>query len=412
MLDELEVTQPDCIVVDTMDRFSRNLEDVFDVFKVLRERGINIWPLDWGRESPPDIIRYDSEDYIRARDEVIAAQHERKRIRSRTLRSYEGRRERGATTANRTPIGVVRDGDRLAPGPLADLVADLDDRFLAGMHIRELARFTATQGGWTRPESIRRALTNRAYVTAGVRTPEKQAAIDAEMAARRARFGETKKRSHDHEFTGVFLCPCGRLMFSVFDGEEYLRCGAHPFQVLARLVRPLWLAYLERFTEVAWAERWAAAAEPSDDRRRRLHHQLGEIDQRAAGTRRRRAAAFDLLGDPDPAMHGQARKLLGEIEEDERALEVTRRLLEAEYATLPKAPGRDAGALREALGHLRELYDAAPARWRNGANRRLCAMIGGHPTIARSGKRGGFSYALEWAAAEGRMFHVEPQSRV
>ena len=433
MLDELPLTAPQMIVVDSADRFSRNLEDVFDVLKRLRVAGINIWPLEWGRDDPPDIITYDSPDYLRFREEIIAAQAEAKRIKTRMLRSYAARRERGATTTSRPPFGVLRDGDALVPGADAHLIAQLDQKLLAGEPIDAVtawARAMAPNAWKTRQGLWHALISSPAYVEAGIRTPHTQALLLALRDRRRARFGT--RRTFEHEFAGVFACgrcvaqgapehqalmPAlnairsregGRHVPSVYCKHKALDAAHRPPTltfVVARL-QGAWNGFLEALTvDDAAREQWAAGALRGEEqqRRRELERAVAQIDQEEAGFASRRARAFDLLSDKDPVLVGQARKALVEIDRDERELARRRGAVRTDLAGLVTPP-RNAAVLRGMLQH----YGAQSLRWslgeRNVRHRALCEEIGSHPQVERDGRNGWAPVRVTWPGFSEREF--------
>ncbi len=413
MLEELDVTQPDCIVVDSMDRFSRNLEDAFDVLKQLRKRGINVWPLEWEREKPPDIITYDSEDYIRARDEIIAAQAELKRIRTRMKRSYKGREERGATKTNRAPLGLRKEGDVLMPDPqTAWIVTEAEDRALAGDHFLDIVRWVqcVEPRAWSHNRSLQDAFANLNYVTAGLRSVDRHRALADMLESRRQRFGQ--RRVHENEFTGVFLCGVcadenrpkalmtgthrkdpkmhGYLYPTLVCNsphDERVRKVRHNFSVAQSKIEAAWWRYVDDITaDPALLRRWAEQhSENGAERERQLTQRLARIDQEAAALKSRRDRAFDLLGDANGAIQRQARKALEDVERDEMQLAIQRQAVVAELAAAPPSAKRDPELIHAELRRYREVYEGEDPRSRNELNRAMCALIGSHPKVYRFG---------------------------
>jgi hypothetical protein len=119
-----------------------------------------------------------------------------------------------------------------------------------------------------------------------------------------------------------------------------------------------------------------------DERRLALERQLSGIDQRAAGLKKRRDAAFDLLTDRAATVKNQARKMLHEIEQDEMQLSIERQAVLSELDRVP-ATERDPALMRSALEAYLALYEAADVATRNRLNRALCEAIGSHPIIRR-----------------------------
>lgn len=427
MLDDLAQTTPQMIVVDSADRFSRNLEDTFDVMKRLRERGINIWPLEWERDDPPDIISYDSPDYLRFREEIIAAQAEAKRIKTRIARSYAARRERGATTTTRPPFGVRRDpndSDRLAPSADAWVIPEVDAKLLAGERIEDVVAWvrSVAPNGWTSRQGLWLSLMSPAYVAAGVRTPERQAQIARYIAMRKTRFAP--KRVYEHEYTGVFACgrclaagvPEAEALMGAWNairsregGRRVSSVGCQhtvpaerrihpPITFVVSRIEPAWEAFLRALSfDEATSERWATGASTTAEvaKRRELERGLARLDQEEATLAARRGLAFDMLGDVDPALISQARRALVEVDRDERKIGPRRDVIRAELSGLTTPP-RDAAMLREALRRYHDESRLWSPGERNTGNRWLCDMIGSHPQVSREGRHGWSPVVVRW----------------
>lgn len=410
MIDELPLTKPEAIVVDTLDRFTRNIRDGLNLLEQLRGHSVGLLPLDWGRDRPLDVD--DDRDWADVVDEFTAAEAERRRIRRRIRRAFNERRERGATLTNNPPIGVRKVGDRLQRDPdTAWLIEEVDARFLAGETLAEVAKWAraAHPNAWGTYGGVRKALANHTYVVAGVRRPDVQQHIDLLLERMTQRFG--KKTRWQHEFAGVFRCGVcadagydGRMSASFSHartkkqyGKPELICDkkrsgntAHPeryFCVGVERVEGAWRSYMEFVSSEGLIDAWAAKERDSGaSTRRALERRLAQIDQEAGALKRRRDAAFDLLADRNAAVTAQARKMLSELERDEQALAATRAVVLGDLAGSKPIDERDPAVLREALSAYRDLYDAAPIATRNRLNRALCAALGSHPRIYRDGK--------------------------
>jgi len=55
MIADLPQLRPDLVVVDTMDRFSRNLKDGLDLLERFEGHGIASLPLDWDEPNRPPL---------------------------------------------------------------------------------------------------------------------------------------------------------------------------------------------------------------------------------------------------------------------------------------------------------------------------------------------------------------------
>lgn len=409
MIHELRRTKPDAIIVDTLDRFTRNLRDGLNVLEELRGHHVGLLPLDWRREKPIDVD--DDRDWAEVVDEFTGAESERRRIRRRVRRSRAERAERGATNTYNPPLGIMKKGDRLVPDPqTAWLIAQIDVRFLSGATLADLAKYALAlhPDAWTTYSGVRKALANHAYVVAGVRRPEDQRQIDSLLEEMTKRFGRVHK--WEHEFAGVFLCgPCfdagyRNLMSAAFthaktkkqSGKAQLICDrrrwgqtGHPdryFCVSVDRVEPAWHAFIETLSAPEAVDRFASAeSREVAEQQRQLGSRLAHLDQSLAALKSRRDAAFDLLADSDREMQSQARKMLSEVERDEAAIGATRGVLLGELASVP-TPRRDPAMLREGLAAYRETYARRTTVERNRLNRALCAAIGSNPRVYRDGK--------------------------
>lgn len=421
MLADLPRTKPDLIVVDTLDRFTRNLREGLNTLEQLRGHHVALLPLDWHRERPINLD--DDRDWQEVVEEFTAAERERRRIRRRILRYYEGRRERGAITTNKAPFGLLRDGERfIADQQRAWIVQEADKRVLAGQTYADVLRWAISvdEASWRTLSGLKSALANAAYVTAGVRPPNVHRAIAQHLESMRSRHGQ--RRKHPHEFTGVFACglcvdggtpPAQALMSGIgrspgpetkgkrrFDPYPNIQCARrnnkkrqpgesnpellrHAFRVAEGKVAQAWRTYIYALAAPDALARWVAGGEANaQDRERRLLARLAEIDRKAAALKKRRDAAFDLLADRDAGIAKQARKMLTEVESDEMTLAVQRQTVLGELAHEP-IHARDPQRLGDALANFATRYEKASAQTRNRLNRALCAAIGSHPRVYR-----------------------------
>ncbi|GAC1546148.1 MAG: hypothetical protein NVS2B17_29160 [Candidatus Velthaea sp.] len=396
MIAELADTKPDAIVVDTLDRFTRDLRDGLDVLHQLRGHRVGLLPLDWRRERPIDVD--DDRDWDDVVHEFSGAERERRRIRRRMLRSFEGRRERGATLCNRGAFGLRKEGDRLVPSDDAWIVREADRMIIAGSSLEVVAKWAATVAArppWAYISGLRDAMENPNYVRAGVRTPETQTALYEAAKRLSERYGG--KRKHEHEFSGIFACAeCGAVTTAAYRiGIEQVQCapkGAiakpHPAYAYAvegpDRVRAGWDRWIERIVACAGFEQaWAAADNPTGaNERRALERKLADLDQRAAAMKQRRDAAFAMACDVDPMLVAQARRALREIEGDERALEIEQQAtLALLMRTVPNR--READEIRTAIEFHRDGADDLTVFERAEFHRRFVRMIGERPTITR-----------------------------
>jgi DNA invertase Pin-like site-specific DNA recombinase len=419
MIDELELTKPDAIVVDTLDRFTRDATDGLLMLRQLRGHRVGLIPLDWRRDRPIDLD--DDRDWQDVYDEFGAAERERRRIRRRVNRAYEGRRERGATTTNKPPFGLLKRGDQLVPDPdRVWIVAEVERRVLAGEAYGDIAAWARAvdAAAWKTRVGPALVIKNRSYVVAGVRTPERQAELDAITEKLHLRFGRVKHQ-HEHEFAGVFVCglcvdqgypPDRSIMFGGWQkGIERIICAhpqnrdprGHTFYCDSRLVAPLWRRYVDELVQdEQLVDRWAHGGEPARDRRI-LERRLADLDQRAADLAQRRDRALDLLTDKSPAVMRQVRRLLTDVDTDEKALAFARDTVLSELSE-PTTPKRDPELLRTLFRRFVEIYDRASLRDRNALARAIVGVVG-HPQLRRIGAGGRaqrYDVALSWPGVD------------
>lgn len=397
MIADLPKLRPQCIVIQTLDRFTRNLREGLNLLEELRGHHVGLLPLDWRRNTPLDID--DDRDWADVVAEFTAAERERRRISRRVKDSYEGRRARGAVLANRTPFGLLRSGDRFVPGPDAWIVAEAEQRLLRGdgqLGIVAWVRDVAPESGWKTIYGLYACMVNEHYVKAGARTPERHRELRDYLQGVRSRYGQ--RRENEHEFTGVFRCPCGELLYGAVAwrkgvGYPTLRCNSvlrdpkngHNTSYAVSKIADQWLALIrDMHADTAALDRWAKGA-PGDDRERQLQRRLAAVDQRAAALKRRRDSAFDLLGSGDAVLERQARQALTELDADEMELRVQREAVLGELARIPTTERRDPDALRAHIAQFVRVYQRAGTRRRNELNRALIRAIGSHPVLAREG---------------------------
>jgi len=418
MIRDLTRLKVNVVIVDTLDRWTRNLRDGLNILEELRGHGVGLLPLDWRRAQP---IRVDDDsDWRDVVEEFTGAERERRRIRRRVVKGYDARRDRGATTANRVAFGLRKEGDRLAPDPeTAWIVQEADRRLLAGDSSQDVALWTRPihPKAWKTRSGVMRSAANRSYVVAGVRTTETQKLLDGLLAQHRVRFGSQVKRRYEHEFTGVFKCArCGKFMGGFFVGRPNRKhgviCqtidradGGHSLFVVSSVkFRERWERYIGDLSQLTAAavQQWASGeAAEGADRARGLQRSLTALERRGEALKARRDAAFDLLADKSAALKAQARKQLVDVNTDEAKIDLQRQAILAELAA-ERPPERNPEELLAAIRAFAKVYQHASPRVRNQLNRALCVAVGGHPTLNReSGRRDRHAPAtVSWPQAD------------
>jgi len=204
LIEDLPCIKPDLIVVDTIDRFSRNLQEGLNLLERFRGHGIRLLPLDW--DEPIDLD--DDRDWKNVVQELTAADYERRRIRARVNRSVQARRDRGATLHSNPPFGLQRVGDMLVPDPLrAPLIHKIDRMFIGGTSQEKIVQFVQSILGteaWQSRSGPINCLQNTEIVKAGLRTPSTQKRINERFEAARRTYGLPHRFAHP--MSGVFAC--------------------------------------------------------------------------------------------------------------------------------------------------------------------------------------------------------------
>lgn len=421
MIAEFEITRPDAIVIDSLDRFTRTLREGLVLLELLRGHHVGLLPMDWDRAHPIDVD--DDHDWENVVHEFQIAEGENRRRSRRMIRSYEGRRERGATTCTTEPFGLRRRRDGFEPGEYAWVVNETDRRYLAGEHVLETLSWlhALDVGAWTSRNGLRTALLSEHYVAAGVRTPETAAAIKALLRSRDGRRAGTR-REIPHEFAGVFACArcveqnrderdsimgsftkfhkrSGRWYEAVACEYSQRLVKRHkPFNVSVDRISPVWFDLLKqlRGDEEAIAQ-WATTGPTAETARKRLHleRSLSRLEQEETVLSSQRLSAFGHLSDPDRSIAAQARKALLEIDAEETVMQGKRDVIRGELAALD-AVRRDPERLKAALANFGEIYKSADAAQRNVANRALVHAVGSRPRLQREGASKWADLTVSW----------------
>jgi hypothetical protein len=232
------------------------------------------------------------------------------------------------------------------------------------------------------------------YVEAGIVSPETHQKLQAVKAAAFPR----NRMERAHEFSGVFLCQvCGTRMHGhQSKGKDRVACDhrGHNFYVHADRIRGPWLSMLRgipRSQIAAWADLQEGGADE-----RSLNRRLAALDEEEARIKKRRNAAFELVTDENAGIARQARLILSDVDADEVGLHAQRQAVLSQMATSGKAK-YTVEQVESALEQFEGIYMGAGIESRNAMNRALCAMIGSHPVLKRTGSGGRWAKVeVEW----------------
>ncbi len=372
MLEELPLFDPrvDAVVVDSLDRFTRDKFLGIEMLGRLRDMGVKLWELENSDEQPLDVISEPDRNYIWQK--FADAEGERNRIKKRQKKRYDEQRKRNATTTNRPPFGLRLAGDRkgnrtLEADPGADdVVRDVDERIIAGESQNSiLESLKSVNGAWRSRRGLTLALKNEAYVRARVRTVAVQRRLLEILATRRQAYGEDRNSLSQrvHPLSGLVACkhcvdkgiaPEEALMHGRFvirnKSQENLVCAGwrkgekqhqKEFWVSANKVLDLVNEKLEwlfnREVALAVLERWAQ--EPKTDKmarqRRMYERQLAECDTREGKLDEEVDAAIALLARSQGAVAAEMELRIERAGQDRLALKAERAAISQRLSDLP-----------------------------------------------------------------------------
>lgn len=372
MLEELPLFDPrvDAVVVDSLDRFTRDKFLGIEKLGALRDMGIKLWELEKSDETPLDLTSEADRNYVWQK--FADAEGERNRIQKRQIKRYKEQRNRNATTTNRPPFGLRLAGDRKGnrtveadPGN-ADIVRDVDDRIIAGESQNSILQsLRPIPGAWRSRRGLTLALKNEAYVDAKVRTVAVQRRLLEILATRRQAYGEDRntKSRRVHSLSGLMACkhcvdkgiaPEDALMHGRYviknKNQENIVCDGrrkgerqHPkeFWVSTHKVLGLIVDKLEwlRKEEVAQAVLAKWAQEPKTDKtarqRRMYERQLAECDNRETKLDEEVDSAIALLARSQGTVAAEMELRIERAGQDRLALKAERAAISQRLRDLP-----------------------------------------------------------------------------
>jgi DNA invertase Pin-like site-specific DNA recombinase len=374
MLAELPELGVKAVVIDALDRWTRDTWAGIAMVQKLGEIGVTLWELEHDPSRPFDFSRDEDRDHVTQR--LRDAEAERRRIKARQLKRYAASRKLGATTTNRPPFGVQLAGEQKSRRSLvsdenAHIVREVDARILRGESQRLVLKWLSTfPGAWRSKRGLALALVDEdgAYVAAGVRTPATQAALRELQGSKRQAFGSNRcgsENHREHPFSGKIACaecvaaglpPERALMYG-----RYITINTHPytlvcpgkrgtqqihkaFMVGVHLVMPMLMDKLEKLRDPAVADAVLRAweREPVEDRsaqlRLSLEREIARRDEEEAGIDARVTAAFTMLANVKLA--AEAERVIERAGADRAGVAAARAAALHRLASLPVSQAR------------------------------------------------------------------------
>lgn len=280
----------DAVVVDALDRLSRNAFDGVTFANELRKRGVRLIELENG-DAPLDLHDADSREYVL--DRFKSAEAEWRRASRRQSKRYNEQRKRGVAVVNRPAFGLRLGGTKAnrtleADPQQAPIVKEIDRQILAGKSRSVVLAWLANVAG--APKSKRGLalfLRNSSLVDGGVRTLEAQQQLNAIMSTRKQAYGpdRTTRSVRTHELAGLIECGvCGRKLFGRHvkrnPSPMNLVCEGQGHPATYFTVEHVWPLLLDKLTALNDASTCEAVlaswvAEPTSDDTAALRKSLG-----------------------------------------------------------------------------------------------------------------------------------------
>jgi DNA invertase Pin-like site-specific DNA recombinase len=379
MLEELDTLEPDALVIDSLDRFSRSKFEGIQQFMALADKNVKLFELEHSTERPLNLKDDEDRDYVWQR--FADAEGEHRRIKKRQRKRYQSQRERGYTTTNRPAFGLKLAGDNpgeryLVPDPeTAPIVQEMDRRYIAGWSQRKILDWLKDfPGAWRSKRGLSIALRNEddrsGFIAAGVRTPEIQAQIRQHTAKRYS--GDRVQRKYVHEMAGLFACgECvregvkpheallsGKYIVANEPTPWTLYCQGHrkgkqvhkeAYFAVVKLL-PGIFDYLEMLKDRALCEavleRWKKLprVDKMHELRTALERQLANLDEDEADIDCRANAAFTLIASGSKGVVAEATAQLERVNAERIEVHAKREAIRQRLTDLPVVDDRDAQA--------------------------------------------------------------------
>lgn len=407
LIDDLRRLKPDLVVVDSIDRFSRNLQDGLNLLERFRGQGIRLLPLDWLEPINMD----DDRDWKSVVQELTGADYERRRIRARVNRSVQARRERGVTLHSRPPFGLLKSGDALVPDPkTAPLVAKIDRMFLRGKSVTQILAFVQSVCGddaWTSRSGPLNCLKNVEIVKCGLRTPATQARINARFDASRIRYGRTE--TYVHAMTGLFACGIcvdqgadpsralfiGRWAEKVVHGHTVgpaigcnSKLGLHPSVIAVRetSLEAVMLAMMKRAVSDSGL-RFALRGAPVNPHIENLLAQIASTNASAHTYRKMQATLIAAMPEHSQLATNIKQQLMNALENEANVADIrTQVLSEVAMSACRAVSHRDPYGYLTSLAIELSTWREIDNRGKNAIAKMFCETLGSRPIVFNAGR--------------------------
>jgi DNA invertase Pin-like site-specific DNA recombinase len=405
MLSDLPDLQVEALVVDSLDRFTRDAYVGIEIVQTLRRDRVNLIELEHG-DDPFDFGRDADRDYVLSK--FTDAEAERRRIKARQLKRYQQQRGRNATTTNRPSYGLKLEGEERGKRRIVEdeakssIVKEVDRLILAGQSQRKVLEWlkSVAPDAWKSRRGLALALFDEtgAYVASGVRTPETQAQLRELRGSHRQAYGfDRAKRGSKmqpeelssadselreflgsqerrHELSGLIACgqcvdvglnPRAALMHGRYiqrnpnpyalvcsgrrGGKTTHKSESHIsthliFQLLGEKLKKLRNPVVRAMVVERWTKETAVSK--SAQQRRVLERRLSALDDDEAEIDSRVNSAVRLMVSDKPGVADEAERLIARANSDRLASLAQREAILSELAALPVPRSRSAEAER------------------------------------------------------------------
>lgn len=400
MIEDLPLLCPDLVVVDTIDRFSRNLKDGLDLLERFKGLGIRLLALDW--EQPVDLD--DDRDWKNVVQELTAADYERRRIRARCKKGFAARRARGATLHNSAPFGLIRDGDVLLPDERFRSILQRADRMcVAGKSFFSILHYVqehAPNNAWITTAGLSHYFKNELFVSCGMRSRVTQGRINERLQQNHELYGHRK--GYIHSMIGVFACGlcvgfggspeaclmCANCTAKAQKHGSRLICQRRHEQrigVQEHIVEMLLLAILEALLSSPVDPITANLHSLQSSHEYVLYKHLEKLEAGQTNFRKQRIDALHQLESVRKPIVVKIRHLLENLNEKEAGLMQRRQRILLELLSISLARSSTSSSqLKQEIRNALNRWPSLDNTEKNHIAKAVCKAVGSHPLLYRN----------------------------